>query len=191
MTTARCAISAPRRCAEEVRLFPLRRVYQFQTWGITDPGSAGLGTLGGNMAVPNPPYGATFTYHVGQELPADTRLVLNILDGEGRQIRRSDLTKSVGLHRYTWNLTVDPPPPPPATAGAPAAAPPGRGAGAGGQAGPPAGGRGGRGGGAPAAEPGRYRAVIGKLVGEAFVPVGPAQTFQIVPLPDRNYQLYR
>jgi hypothetical protein len=33
--------------------------------------------------------------------------------------------------------------------------------------------------------------VIGKLVGEAFVPVGPAQTFQIVPLPEKNYQLYR
>ena len=41
------------------------------------------------------------------------------------------------------------------------------------------------------AEPGRYRAVIGKQVGEAFTPIGPAQTFQVVPLPEKNYQLYR
>jgi len=33
--------------------------------------------------------------------------------------------------------------------------------------------------------------VIGKQVGEAFTPIGPAQTFQIVPLPEKNYQLYR
>ena len=63
--------------AEEARLLPLRRAYQFQTWGITDAGSAGLATLGGNYTMPNPPYGATLTYHVGQEMPADTRLVIS------------------------------------------------------------------------------------------------------------------
>jgi photosystem II stability/assembly factor-like uncharacterized protein len=174
--------------AEEVRLLPLRRVYQFTPWGITDPGSAGLATLGGNVAMPNPPYGATFTYHVGQEIPGDTRLVLNIMDAGNRQVRRLDLAKSPGLHRFTWNLTGEPPAP---AGGAPAAQP-GRGGGAGGgQAGAPGGGRGGRGGGAPAVEPGRYRAVIGKLTGDTFVPVGPAQTFQVETLPERNYQLYR
>ncbi|HYN08070.1 MAG TPA: hypothetical protein VES67_11820 [Vicinamibacterales bacterium] len=177
--------------AEEARLFPLRRAYLYQTWGITDPGSAGLATLGGNYTMPNPPYGATFTYHVGQELPADARLVLTISDSEGRQVRRIDnLDKTVGIHRTTWNLTADPPA---ATGGAaPAGGQPGRGVGAGGGQGGGAGaGRGGRGGGGLAAEPGRYRAVIGKQVGEAFVPIGPAQTFQVVPLPERNYQLYR
>jgi uncharacterized membrane protein YgcG len=190
--------------AEEVRLFPLRRVYQFQTWGVVDPGSAGLATLGGNFTTPNPPYGATFTYHVAQDLPADTRLALNIIDSNGRQVRRLDLVKSPGLHRFTWNLTEDAPPSPAPAAGAGgqgaaggqqgAAGAGGQGAGGGQQAGRGGGGggggRGGRGG-APTADPGRYRAVIGKLVGEAFVPVGPAQTFQIVPLPEKNYQLYR
>jgi photosystem II stability/assembly factor-like uncharacterized protein len=173
--------------AEEARLLPLRRAYQYQTWGITDPGSAGLATLGGNYTVANPPYGATFTYHVGQEIPADARLAITIMDSEGRQVRRIDnLDKTVGIHRTTWNLAADPPP-------APAGGAPAGGAPAGGQAGRGGGaGRGGRGGGGgQPAEPGRYRAVIGKQVGEAFVPIGPAQTFQVVPLPERNYQLYR
>jgi photosystem II stability/assembly factor-like uncharacterized protein len=197
--------------AEEARLLPLRRVYQYQPWGITDPGSAGLATLGGNFTTPNPPYGATFTYHVAQDLPADTRLVINIIDSDGRQVRRLDLNKTAGLHRFTWNLTEDAAPAPAAAAGAggqgaaggqQGAAGAGAAGGAGGQqagrgggaggggGGGGGGGRGGRGG-APTADPGRYRAVIGKLVGEAFVPVGPAQTFQIVPLPEKNYQLYR
>ncbi len=108
--------------AEEARLLPMRRAYQFQTWGITDAGSAGLATLGGNYTMPNPPYGATLTYHVGQAMPADTRLVISITDSEGRQVRRIDnLIRTPGIHRTTWNLTVDPP------AAAPgAAAPAGR-----------------------------------------------------------------
>ena len=65
---------------EEARLFPLRNAYQFQPWGVTDPGSAGLATLGGNYTVPNPPYGAVFTYHVREAMPADTRLVMNIMN---------------------------------------------------------------------------------------------------------------
>ena len=98
--------------AEEARLLPLRRAYQYQTWGITDAGSAGLATLGGNYTMPNPAYGATFTYHVGQEMPADTRLVISITDSEGRQVRRIDnLDRTPGIHRTTWNLTVDPPTP--------------------------------------------------------------------------------
>ena len=41
------------------------------------------------------------------------------------------------------------------------------------------------------AEPGRYRAQLGKLVGDTFTPVGPPQTFQVITLPERNYGLYR
>jgi photosystem II stability/assembly factor-like uncharacterized protein len=175
--------------AEEARLFPLRTVYQFQSWGITDAGSAGLASLGGNYTTPNPPYGATFTYNVSQDLPADAKLVLNIMDSENRQVRRVELNKSAGLHRTTWNLAADAPAPAAGAGG-------GGGAGAAGGAGapgggPPQGGRGGRGGGAQAVDPGRYRAVLGKLVGEAFIPIGPAQTFQVVPLPEKNYGLYR
>jgi hypothetical protein len=188
---------------EEARLFPLRHAYQFQTWGITDPGSAGLATLGGNYTVPNPPYGAVFTYHVKDTMPADTRLVLNILNTAGQQVRRIELNSSPGLRRVVWNLGVDA-----AATGAGAEAEAvataedqqggaagGAGAGAGqagrgGQAGR-AGGFGGRGNQPPPAEPGRYRAVLGKMVGETFTALGPPQSFQIITLPEKNYQLYR
>ena len=57
---------------------------------------------------------------------------------------------------------------------------------------PPQGGRGGRGGGGGAtAEPGRYRIVIGKLVGETFTAIGQPQFVQVVELPERNYMLWR
>ena len=181
---------------EEARLFPVRNPYQFQTWGVTDPGSAGLATLSGNFTLQNPPYGAVFTYHVRDTMPADTRLVMNIMNSAGQQVRRLELDEAAGLRRVTWNLSVD------AGAGGPGgAAEPiatvveedeqaqqgaqgaqGRGAGAG---------RGGRGGAAPPAEPGRYRAVLGKMVGDTFTAIGPSQGFSVVPLPEKNYQLYR
>ena len=56
---------------------------------------------------------------------------------------------------------------------------------------PPQGGRGGRGGGGATAEPGRYRIVLGKLVGETFTPIGQPQFVQVVDLPERNYMLWR
>jgi hypothetical protein len=178
--------------AEEARLFPLRHAYQFSPWGVAQPGSAGLATLGGNYTTPNPPYGAGITYHVRETLPDDVQLVANVLNSQGTQVRRMNLNKTAGLHRVYWNLQADPPPPPAAQAGAPA----GRGAGgAGGAAiqggrGGGRGGRGGRGGGQPA-DPGRYRVVLGKMVGETFTPLGQPQFFQVIPLPEQNYRLYR
>jgi hypothetical protein len=205
---------------EEARLFPLRNAFQFTPWGLGQDGSAGLGPLGGNFAFPNPPNGAVFTYNVGQALPDDAQLVIDITDGANRRVRRMPLSKDLGLRRAVWNLSADPGvipgEPDPALAlsdgdqaqgqaqqgqtqqgqgqgraGAQAGAP-GRGAGgagAGGQGG--GGGRGGRGGGGTAVPPGRFRAQLGKVVGETFTPLGPAQFFQVVPLPERNYQLYR
>ena len=67
--------------------------------------------------------------------------------------------------------------------------PAGRAGGAGGGQG---GGRGGGGGGGGAAvEPGRYRIVIGKLVGDTFTPIGQPQFVQVMMLPAQNYILYR
>jgi hypothetical protein len=119
------------------------------------------------------------------------------------------------LRRVVWNLAADPGVLPPSEeapeprveedqaqqgqqggGGGQGANAPGRGAGAGGGAGQAGagggggGGRGGRGGGT-AVQPGRFRAQIGKLVGETFTPLGPVQTFQVVTLPERSYQLYR
>ena len=181
---------------QQARLFPLRHAYQFQPWGVAQAGAAGLATLGGNYTMPNPPNGAMFTYSVrGDSLPQGTDLVLRIFNTAGRQVRQISLDKTGGLKRVEWNLREDVPPPPPAAETGPEqAGRGGRGAGGGGAGGPGGGfggGRGGRGGGGPLAEPGRYRAVLGTLAGETFTAVGPAQTFQVMPLPEQNYILYR
>jgi hypothetical protein len=172
---------------EEARLFPLRDTFSFTPWGLAQDGSAGLATLGGNYAFPNPPYGAVFTYNVGQSMPADAQLALNIADNTGRQIRRIVLSKDLGLRRVVWNLQDDGGGQPQQTGAG------GGGAGAGGGAGQAAagGGRGGRGGGGRPVEPGLYRATLVKVVGETSTPIGPTQSFMVKPLPDRNYVLYK
>ncbi len=177
--------------AEDVRLFPLRHVYQFQPWGTANAGAAGVATLGGNFTTPNPPNGAVFTYHVRQTLGEDTELVLTIRDARGDQVRQITLDKTAGLKRVEWDLRQDPPAPP-----AQAEAQQGRGgqgagaAGRGGQAAAFAG-RGGRGRGGPPVDTGRYAAQIGLKVGDKVTDVGPVQTFQVKPLPPQNYILYR
>ncbi len=176
--------------AEETRLFPLRDTYVFSPTGLAPPGSAGLGPLGGNWTAPNPPFGAVFTYSVGRSLPAEARLVVTITDESGRQVRRLDVDRSVGLRRVTWNLRVDPVPPGGPGAGGPGAGGPGAGGpGAGGPGanvgaapgGQPAGQPGARGGGpGTLATPGRYRATLATVVGDTVSPVGPAASFGIV-----------
>ena len=188
--------------AEEARLFPLRHAYSFQSGGLAPAGAAGVGSLSGNYTTPNPPVGALLTYHVRQNYPADTRLVLQISNNTGAVVRRCELDKSAGLRRVIWNLAVD------GEAGGGARGG-GRGAGgAGGAGGAPAGGAqgggaagrggpggggltpcapliyGGRGGGGGAnrAPSGIYRAAIGKMVETTFTPIGPAQTFSVLPL---------
>jgi photosystem II stability/assembly factor-like uncharacterized protein len=179
--------------AEEARLFPMRHAYQFTPWGLAPDGSTGLSTIGGNVTFPNPPVGAILTYHLRQPLPAGTSLVANILDAQGRQVRRLTLANTAGLHRTVWNLRGEAPAAPAGggrLGGAGAAGGAG-GAGAAGQPGPPAG-FGGRGGGqAPFVELGLYRVVLGKLTGETFTAIGAPETVQVVPLPPQNYILYR
>ena len=118
---------------------------------------------GGNWTAPNPPFGAVFTYNVATPIPPAAKLVLTITDDAGRQIRRLDVDRSVGLRRATWNLRVDP------TTSAPTAP-------AAGTAGPapaPAG----RGNAIPLAAPGRYRATLGTVVGDTVTALGDPQTF--------------
>ena len=144
----------------------------------------------GNESTPNPPYGAVFTYNVGQAPAAGAKLVLSIVDDGGRPVRRLDLASQVGVQRVAWNLRGEPPagggrggrgmaPPRPAEADDAAPddddelqqeEPPAFG----GRGGPPQG---------PAVAPGRYRATIGRLVGDVVTPIGESQTFQVLPLP--------
>jgi photosystem II stability/assembly factor-like uncharacterized protein len=96
--------------AQEARMLPTRGAYQFPQWGVVDAGSAGLATLGGNFAMPNPPYGVPLTYHVRTAVPAGTSLVADISDNTGRRVRRIPLNGNPGLYRTMWNLQADPAP---------------------------------------------------------------------------------
>ena len=159
--------------AEDARLFPLRDAYLFNPLGLSPAGSAGLGPLSGLWAAPNPPFGAVFTYNVKQALPADAKLVLTITDDTGRQIRRLDIDKTAGLRRVAWNLRGDPP-----AARRPRGRPRRRWRRPGRVRRPrrPAAGRAGR-------ARARYRATLGRMVGETVTPIGPPQTFRVVQIP--------
>jgi photosystem II stability/assembly factor-like uncharacterized protein len=167
----------------EAALFPLRDAYLFNELGHRT-------AAWGNESTPNPPYGAVFTYHLGQAPSADARFVLTIADDTGKSFRRLDLQKTPGVHRIAWNLRGEAP-----------AGPGGRGGRGGATATdsdsaraeaetgetaqdepPPAfSGRGGAPQG-PLAPAGRYRATLGKLAGDVVTPIGEPQTFQVVPL---------
>jgi photosystem II stability/assembly factor-like uncharacterized protein len=171
----------PQALAEEARLYPVKNPWLVTPGGLAPAGSAGVGTLGGNVVSPNPPIGANFAYSVGQAIPDGTELVLTVLDARGQRVREMAVSKEVGLHRTLWNLRGD------AVAGAP---------GRGGRGGSPALSAGGveeevesvflqgpgRGGGGfgPLVAPGTYHAQLGKKVGDTVTPVGPMQTFQVL-----------
>jgi photosystem II stability/assembly factor-like uncharacterized protein len=164
--------------SEEAALLPLRDAYTFNELSHQT-------AAWGNVSTPNPPYGAVFTYHIGQTPAADAKLVLTITDEAGKPVRRLDLQRTPGVHRIAWNLRGEPP-----------AAQGGRGGGGRGAAqtergeaeeqdDPPPGTFGGRGGApqGPVMPAGRYRGTLGKLAGDVVTPMGEPQSFQIVPLP--------
>jgi photosystem II stability/assembly factor-like uncharacterized protein len=203
----------PQTLAEDARLFPIRHAYSFQPGGVAPAGAAGVLAISGNYSTPNPPVGAWVTYNVRRALPADTRLVLTIVDNTGRQVRRCELDRTPGLRRFAWNLNGDPTPPdtaqirrtmqqfggqipPQLQAQADSALRAAQNPQAGSTAitpctgGGPAGGGFGGGGGAAAAFRGQaqrvpngtYRASIGRMVGTTVTPIGPSQTFNVMPL---------
>ncbi len=162
--------SRRQRSPKTARLYPLRDAYLCST--SSDRSRA----TWGDPTTPNPPYGAVFTYSVGQPPAADAKLVLTIADDTGKQIRRLDLSKETGVHRVAWDLRGDTPPP---------AAGRSRRTGRRRRRGP-AGGRAipwwPRTTGRPAAAAGRYRATLGKQTGDTVTPIGQPQSFLVVPL---------
>jgi hypothetical protein len=158
----------PQALAEEAHLFPLRDAYMFDVLNQVE-------ATWGDPTTPNPPYGALFTYSVGQPPPGDAKLVLTIADDTGKQVRRLDVPKEPGVRRIAWDLRGD----------VPAAAAGVRGArgGAGGdtpQEPVPFFGRGRQGG--PPAAAGRYRATLGRMSGDTVTAIGQPQSFLVVTL---------
>ena len=157
--------------AADGRLFPLRDAYLFNELGQ-------VRAAWGDPATPNPPFGAILTYHVGQPPAGDARLVINITDASGRQIRRLRAPAEPGVHRIAWDLTGEPPAPQGSR---------GAGAGRGGvddQEEVPTLGRG-RGQSGPPVAPGRYRATLARVSGDTVTPIGDPQAFTVVPLHSR------
>lgn len=155
----------PQALTEEARLFPLRDAYQFNE--LTQVQAAW-----GDIATPNPPYGAIFTYHVARAMGGDDKLVLTISDEAGKPIRRINLPSDPGLHRVAWDLRGEPP----------AQQEGGRGRGENADQEPAQfSGRGRQTG--PLVAMGRYRAAIGKLSGDDFTAIGEPQSFAVIPLP--------
>ena len=168
----------PEALAEEARIYPLRHAYSFVPGGLAPAGAAGVLPLSGNFSTPNPPVGAWITYHLRDALPEGTKFVLTIADGAGDTFRRCELDSEPGLRRFAWNLMGDAPAEEPEEgAEEPQLTPCTGGGGAGG------GFRGMRGGrGAPRAEPGVYTATVGFMSGDEVRPIGPAQTFTVLPI---------
>lgn len=89
-------------------------------------------------------------------------------ESQGHQVTRMEVSKDLGLRRVVWDLRPE--------------------------AQGNAGGRGGRGGGrggVPMVPAGRYTATLQSIVGENITELGPPQSFDVVPLPEQNYKLYR
>ena len=59
----------------------------------------------------NPPYGAIFTYSVGRAAAEGVKIVLNITEESGRQVRRLPLPSEVGVNRIAWDLRGEAPQP--------------------------------------------------------------------------------
>jgi photosystem II stability/assembly factor-like uncharacterized protein len=152
--------------SEDGHLYPLRDAYIYPQTGLAPAGTAAIGPMSGNWTAPNPPYGAVLTYSVAANIPSEEKLVLNITDETGKQIRRLELDKAPGLRRVAWNLRGEPPVTP-----------------AGGFAGFGGGGGGGRGANqAPLVAPGRYRATLARVAGDKVTPVGTGQSFTVLPI---------
>ncbi len=146
--------------SEEARLYPVKNPWLITQGGLAPAGSAGVGTLGGNVLSSNPPVGANFAYSVAKTIPDGTDLVLTITDARGQRVREIALDRTSGLRRVVWNMRGEPV------------------AGASGASGAP--GRGGGGGLAPLVAAGTYHAQIGRKVGDVVTPVGAMQTFRLL-----------
>jgi photosystem II stability/assembly factor-like uncharacterized protein len=83
--------------AESVHLFAPRPAYRFQN-------VEGRGAVSGSeLRARNPPYGASIDYWLGSE-PGSSTAAIEILDAEGKLVRKLDGGKKQGINRVWWDL---------------------------------------------------------------------------------------
>ena len=56
---------------------------------------------------PNPPFGAIITYYLNLELEKEEKVLITILDNEGKEINKIEGTKKHGFNRVNWNLRYE------------------------------------------------------------------------------------
>jgi hypothetical protein len=87
--------------AEEAKLYPTRdTALLYNVTGESQQSEP-------MWSAPNPEVGAMMTYTVGKDIGADAKLVITFSDSAGKQVRRMDVPKDLGLHRVMWNLRTD------------------------------------------------------------------------------------
>jgi photosystem II stability/assembly factor-like uncharacterized protein len=87
--------------AEEAKLYPTRdTALLYNVTGESQQSEP-------MWSAPNPELGAMMTYTVGKDIGADAKLVITFTDSTGKQVRRMDVPKDLGLHRVMWNLRTD------------------------------------------------------------------------------------
>ncbi|HKB55292.1 MAG TPA: hypothetical protein VKD22_14945, partial [Ramlibacter sp.] len=89
----------------EGQVFPLRRVPVYQPRPAT--------RAYGNYTLPNPPFGAEFTYYL-RDPQQGAKYVLTVTDGAGKTVRTMAVPAFAGMHRLAWELRAGDPPERPA-----------------------------------------------------------------------------
>jgi photosystem II stability/assembly factor-like uncharacterized protein len=83
------------------RILPARPAYRFRAGIKRDMAPTGV-SIG-----QNPPYGGSINYYLSKEMPHD-KISMEVLDENGKLIRKLQPTNRAGLNRVWWNLHYDP-----------------------------------------------------------------------------------
>jgi photosystem II stability/assembly factor-like uncharacterized protein len=93
----------PETLAKDAVLLPLRPAKLFHELTYTHASA-------GNITMPNPPFGAVFTYYMGADAAKDSpTIVLQVTDASGKNLPVLSGTATPGIHRAVWNLTAPAP----------------------------------------------------------------------------------
>jgi len=92
-----------------MHLFPVKATTLFNYNASVPGGLRGAASLGErSYSAPNPAFGSTLTYYVGDSLPRGRTLSLAVFDSTGKKVRDLTVNSKKGLHRATWDLRMAP-----------------------------------------------------------------------------------